>query len=228
MSRIRAVAVAGVLLAAVVAPAGVASAQTQVIKDGTGDTWQTVWDIDVWDSETYTPAGSTPNTDLTRTTVKFSRSQLVVTAAYADLAKDDAYKPELTADIRLAGGGGAVLTVFVYDSWDHPEVFFRNRPLDAPWVGRQRASCASRVTWDIDLRRDTFTTRVPTSCLGDPDWIQVHAVASAGGALDDHIQSYYQDNAHTDAAQDRLIGVTQACFSQCEGWTRKLHPTKKR
>lgn len=55
----------------------------------------------------------------------------------------------------------------------------------------------------------------------------VHGVTSSwAGPANDGTQTYYQDYAHSDHSEDRLTGVSQYCFSQCEGWTKKLRRTR--
>lgn len=219
-------AVTMLFVAAVLAPVGAASAQTVSVKDGSGDSWETFWDPNVHESETYTPAGSVPNADVTKTTVSHTKKLLTVTVTYADLVQDDAYKPDIREWIRLDGGGGAMLNVSVHDSWSKPEVFFVNRPLQVPWQERQRARC-SGVKSQFDFNRDTWTTKLPTSCLGSPKWVQLHVNASSwAGAAEDGTQLVFTDNAHSGGVVERLVGVSEYCFSQCEGWTGKIRRTR--
>lgn len=226
MSRIRAAgAVAAVLVASVLAPVDAASAQTATIVDGSNDTWQAFWDPTT-DARDHVAAGSAPNADVTRMTVNHSREQVTVTVKYAALRKDDTHKPGIHEWFRLDDGGGAVLTLWVDDSWSHPEVFLKHRPVDVPRASRQRARC-SGVKSRFNFDRDTWTTKLPTSCLGNPRWVQVHGDVDAGaGGENGVVQTYFQDNPHSDAYEDPLIGSTLACFSQCEGWTGKLRRTR--
>ena len=218
--------VVSLLVAAVLAPIGAASAQTVTVKDGSSDTWQVFWDPNTPDSETYTPAGSVPNADVTKTTVSHTKQLVTVTVTYADLVQDDAYKPDIREWFRLDGGGGAMLNIFVHDSWTSPEVFFSKRSLERPWQERQRARC-SGVKSRFDFARDTWTTKLPTSCLGSPKWVQLHVNASSwAGAADDATQLVFSDNAHSDGVVERLVGVSESCFSQCEGWTGKIRRTR--
>lgn len=227
MFRTRVTAVlAALLVPAVVAPLGAASAQTVSVKDGSGDTWEVFWDPNVHESETYTQAGSVPNADVTKMTVSHTRKRITVTATYVELVQDDAYKPDIREWFRLAGGGGAMLNIFVHDSWSEPEVFFWKRPLQVPWASRQRARC-SGVTSAFDFDRNTWTTKLPTSCLGSPTWVQFHgATSSWAGAAEDATQIIFTDNAHSDAIDERLTAVSEYCFSQCEGWTAKIRRTR--
>ena len=229
MFRTRATAAAIVALMVVaIAPAGAASAQTVVIQDSSGDTWQTFYDFQTDAPATYESAGSTPNTDVTKTTVAYTRSQIKVTVHYVDLVKDDAHMPGFREWFRMSGGGGAMLNPYVFDSWSAPEVFFRNRPLQIPWTSRLRTSC-SGITARFDLAHDTLTTKLPAKCLGNPAWIQFHGKADSGQHDERGVwTTTFQDNVHTDTAEDRLIGVSESCFSQCEGWTRKIRPGKGR
>lgn len=219
-------ALAAMLMGAVLAPFGAASAQTVSVTDGSGDAWEMFWDPNVFESETYTPAGSVPNADVTRMTVSHTKKRITVTATYADLVEDDAYKPDIREWFRLAGGGGAMLNIFVHDSWTKPEVFFWKRPLQVPWQSRQRARCTGVIsTFDFD--RNTWTTKLPTSCLGSPAWVQFHgATSSWAGAAEDATQTVFIDNAHSAAFTERQIGVSEHCFSQCEGWTGKIRRTR--
>lgn len=220
--RMRVAGAVAALMAFTLAPVGAASAQTVSVTDGSGDTWQVFWDPNVYESETYTQAGSVPNADVTKMTVSHTRKLIKVTVRYVDLVHDDAYKPDIREWLRLDDGGGAMLNLFVDDSWSSPEVFFSNRPLDVPWQSRQRARC-SGVTSKFDFDRNTWTTKLPTTCLGSPRWVQFHGVTSSwAGAADDGTQTFFVDNAHSDGVDDRLTGASQYCFSQCEGWTGKI------
>jgi hypothetical protein len=83
------------------------------------------------------------------------------------------------------------------------------------------------VTSKFDFKRDTWTTKLPTSCLGAPRWVQFHGATSSGGATnDDGTQTYFQDNAHSAGVDDRVTGASEACFTECEGWTDKIRRTR--
>lgn len=214
------------VMAFALAPVGAASAQTVSVSDGSSDTWQVSWDIHVPGSETYTQVGSVPNADVTKMTVSHTRKLIEVTATYVDLVHDDDYQPEIGEWFRLDDGTGAMLTLSVEDSWRKPEVFFVKRSVDGPWAARQRSRCVG-VTSKMDFKRDTWTTTLPTSCLGAPRWVQFHGKTGSGGALDDDgIQTYFQDNAHTAGVDDRITGGSEACFTECEGWTGKIRRTR--
>jgi hypothetical protein len=219
--------VAGIVVALMaLAPVGAASAQTVSVSDGSGDTWQVFWDPHTPDSETYTEAGSIPNADVTKMTVSHTRKLVKVTVRYADLVHDNTYKPGIREWFRLDDGTGAMLNLYVDDSWRSPEVFFVKRSVDGPWAGRQRSRC-SGVTSKLDFRHDTWTTKLPTSCLGAPRWVQFHGVTSSwAGAADDGTQTYFVDNAHSEGVDDRVTGVSEACFTECEGWTGKIRRTR--
>lgn len=220
-------AVTAALVAVLLAPAGVASAGTVDISDGTADTWQTFYDFNLPDPATYEPSGSTRNVDVTRTTVSYTRSQIKVVVHYAELEQDDAYMPGFRNWFRLAGGGAAMLNPYVWDSWSGPEMFFWKPRLDVPRTSRLRGGC-STATARFDLARDTLTSKIPATCLGNPAWIQFHGKADSGHHDEDGVwTTSFQDNVHTATAEDRLTGVSQACFSQCEGWTGKIRPSKK-
>lgn len=215
-----------VLMAFGLAPVGAASAQTVSVTDGSGDAWQVFWDPHTPDSETYTEAGSVPNADVTQTTVSHTRKLVEVTVTYVDLVRDDAHKPDIREWFRLDDGSGAMLNLYVDDSWRNPEVYFAKRAVDGPWAARQRSRCAG-VTSTFDFKRDTWTTKLPTSCLGAPRWVQFHgATSSWAGAADDGTQTYFEDNAHSAGVDDRLTGVSEDCFTECEGWTGKIRRTR--
>ena len=225
--RTRVAATAAVLLAIALAPVGAASAQTVSVTDGSGDTWQVFWDPNHSGSETYTQVGSVPNADVTKTTVSYTKKLMTVTVRYVDLVQDDAYKPGIREWFRLDDGGGAMLNLFVHDSWSSPEVFYAKRTLDdVPWQTRRRTRC-SGVKSKFDFERDTWTTKLPTTCLGSPRWVQFHgATSSWAGAADDGTQTVFADNAQAEGVDERLTGVSDYCFSQCEGWTRKIRRTR--
>lgn len=217
---------AALVVAAVLAPVGAASAQTVSVTDGSSDTWQVYWDPNVYESETYTQAGSVPNADVTKTTVSHTKKLITVTVTYVDLVQDDAYKPGIREWFRLDDGRGAMLNLFVHDSWSSPEVFFWKSRKEVAEQGRQRATCAG-VTSRFDFDRDTWTTTLPTSCVGKPAWVQFHgAMSSWAGAAEDGTQTYFVDNAHSAAIDDRMTNVSESCFSQCQGWTGKIRRTR--
>lgn len=214
------------LMAFALAPSAAASAQTVSLTDGSSDTWQVSWDPNHAGSETYTQVGSVPNGDVTKMTVSHTRKLIQVTVTYVDLVHDDDYQPEIREWFRLDDGSGAMLNLFVEDSWRKPEVFFVKRSVDGPWAARQRARCAG-VTSKIDVEHDTWTTKLPTSCLGAPRWVQFHGDVGSGGARnDDGTQTYFADNPHSAGVEDRITGASEACFTECEGWTGKIRRTR--
>ncbi|WP_296604440.1 hypothetical protein [Nocardioides sp.] len=214
------------LTAFALAPLAAASAQTVTVSDGSSDTWQVSWDPNHAGSETYTQVGSVPNADVTTMTVSHTRKLIQVTVTYVDLVHDDAYQPEIREWFRLDDGTGAMLNLFVEDSWRKPEVFFVRRSVDGPWAARQRSRCAG-VTSKLDVKRDTWTTTLPASCLGAPRWVQFHGATSSGGATnDDGTQTYVADNAHSEGIDDRITSASESCFTECEGWTGKIRRTR--
>lgn len=222
-TRVMAAAVA-VLATVVLTPAGAAFAESVVVRDGSADTWQTFYDPATGQTA-YEPAaaGATPNTDITKMKVTHGPKRITLTVDYVDLVKDEAHVPTFREWLRLSGGGGALLTIWVNDSWSRPVVSFWHHPtLDVPWASRLRTRC-SGATGRFDYARDTLTAKIPTSCVRSPDWVQFHGDASSGQR--DEGGSWltsFQDNGHTDSSEDRLVAASQYCYSQCHGWTRKL------
>lgn len=217
--------VAVLVAAAVLVPAGAATAQTETIKDGAGDVWQQFHDGPT-SQTTYEAAGSPPNTDLTRLTVTHDRKSLTMKATYVDLVGNSDVKTGILAYIRMNSGDGARLGFHINDDWDEPYIGLWTFPFSTPDVRPHRARCP-KMTADIDLKRNTMTAVVPTTCLGTPRWVEVHGTASSGSRDEDGVTTAaWQDSPYTDGYEDYRLGATDACFVECEGWTSKL--TRKR
>jgi hypothetical protein len=217
--------VAALVVAAVLGPAGVASAQTETLKDGTGDVWQNFYDVPTGEAS-YEPAGSPPNTDLTRLTITHERKLLTVKAKWAELVADNDVKTGIEAFLRLANGDDALLVFHINDDWHHPYVGLRLLPHETPGKGHWVRDC-SGLAATINLKRDTMTATVPTTCLGKPRWVQVHALAGSGSEDENgQAATSYQDSAHSDGYDDYWLTVTDGCFTECEGWTGKIRRTR--
>ena len=217
--------VAAVVAAIVLGPAGTASAQTETLKDGTGDAWQNFYDVPTGEAS-YEPAGSLPNTDLTKMTIAHDRKLLTVKATWAKLVANNDVKTGVEGHLRLANGDRALLVFHVNDDWHHPYVGLRIYPHETPDKGHWVRSCRGLAA-KIDLQRDTMTAAVPTTCLGKPRWVQVHAIVASGSEDEDgQAATSYQDSAHTDGYEDYWLSVSGECFTECEGWTGKIRRTR--
>ena len=225
MVRTRVAGVVAALVAAVVlAPAGAASAQTETLKDGTGDVWQNFYDVSTGEAS-YEQVGSPPNTDLTKLTITHDRKLLTAKATWAKLVADDDVTTGIEAHLRLADGDKALLVFHINDDWHHPYVGLRLLPQETPDKGHW-VRCPGLAA-KTNLERDTMTATVPTTCLGKPRWVQAHAIA-ASGSEDENGQAAtsYQDSAHTDGYEDYWLSVSGECFTECEGWTGKIRRTR--
>ena len=221
MFRTRAAGVVAALVAAaVLVPAGTASAQTETLEDASGDVWQNFYDAPSGETS-YEAVESPPNSDITRLTVTHDRKHLTVKAKYVDLVEDDRYETGIQAFIRLDDGNGARLT-FKGNDWDNPYVGLWMFQLTTPEITAHQVRCR-KMAMDVDFKRNTMTAVVPTTCLGNPRWVQVHGLAASAS---DEETAGYQDSPHTDGYQDYRLMVTNSCFAECEGWTRKLTRTR--
>lgn len=171
-----------------------AAAATISIDDAAGDTWQMTQDEQTG-AETYHPAGTQLNVDLTRTVVKHTSGKLVLKATYETLrgAQNRYY---FAARVRTDEGLKREVGVetFTRQGW-------RGASFMTKASGRE-VRC-SGMTHDVDYAADTVRLTVPRACLGKPRWVQVAvgAFAVAEGSAD---FTLYVDNGHDESADDPL------------------------
>ena len=221
MRRILVAAVAALMSAGVaLGPAGAASAARAVVDDGTSDVFAMKYDVDTG-AYYYPPMGSLPNTDVVRTTVKHTRTAVRFTAEYVDLVEGgDVSGPEFDVLLRLSTGLNATLNVWE-DTPGTIDTF-----LWRPGTPHPKAPCAG-VKGDVDYDKNVVTGSVPRSCLGDPAWVKFLGNASSAPAVQPGTswweQFWYEDSAADDGYITHELLRSPDCFTQCEGWSRRLH-----
>lgn len=184
-----------------------------VIKDGKSDTWSDTWD-DEAEAWAYTEAGSMPNTDVVRTTLTHTATEVRITVTYADLVVDGP-SPTNRSWLRLSTGDRAVLTVWTTDK-GKTELF-----LWRPDAAHPRAACRG-VPGAFDFDADSLTVGVPRSCLGDPAWVRLHGSSLTEDPSDPGGEALFQDQANGDGYDRDGLLAGDDCFSGCRGWTGKV------
>jgi hypothetical protein len=156
----RALLTAAVLAAAVVFPAGAASARSLSIHDATGDTWQMDTSSD---TESYLPAGSQANVDLVRTIVRHTAKKVNVIGRYTELKRSG---PALFFVVAVRTNEGVRRDVGVQTIL---------RPCGQHMFEKRdgRTARCRGISHTVDYARETISVSVPRSCLGNPRWVQV-------------------------------------------------------
>ena len=220
MGGIKVAALALLVAVGVFVPAGAATAQRVVIADeGTDDVWATVFDpasAEGWDG-TFTQDGSVPNVDVVSTTVRSTRTELRVTAAYVKLKSDAPAVPELATWLRLRDGGGVLVRTWFDDDGEEQISFFTDRTAKPGGKLHPGACPTAEVTFDF--RADTGTVILPLACLpGDSDWVKYHGNALGWESLSPTTWNLWEDNV-TDGSYDK-DPFNRSCFWKCTGWTK--------
>lgn len=177
-------------LAAVLVPAGAASAASFTVADATGDTWA----LDMSsNSETYVPAGSQVNVDVARTVIRHGAGRLVVTSTYADL-KRSGNRSLLAVRLRTNEGVKREVDVETLSrpGWGGDHHF--SKP-----SGREVA-CRG-LAHEIDYVANTVRVVVPTACLSRPRWVQA-SIGTFGMSEDQQDSNIYVDNGHDETSND--------------------------
>jgi hypothetical protein len=107
----------------------------------------------------FVPAPDNETTDITRTVVDHRTGLLKVTASFRDL--QHTFDDSLVMRIRTPQ---RTWTVFVER---------RGKQTLTTMYGRRSDSTCRRLWTTADLSSDQIEVKVPTSCLGDPRWVQV-------------------------------------------------------
>ena len=221
MRRILVAAFAAVLSAGMtLGSAGAASAAKAVVHDGTSDVVAMKYDVDA-DAYYYAPMGALPNTDVVRTTVKHTRTAVRFTAKYTDLVEGgDVSGPEFDVMLRLSTGLDATLNVWE-DTPGNIDIF-----LWRPGTAHPKAPCAG-VQGAVDYEKNLVTGSVPRSCLGDPSWVKFLGNAMSAPAVQPGTywweMFWSEDLAGDDGYITHELLRSPDCFTQCEGWSRRLH-----
>jgi hypothetical protein len=115
MRSTKAALLTGAVLAAVLAPAGAASAQNLTVDDATADVWEDVWNYET-NTQEYHEAGSQTNDDVVSTVVKHLPTKLVLKFTYADLKRSGA-RFGIINHLRFVDGPKIVAAVDTNTRW---------------------------------------------------------------------------------------------------------------
>ena len=147
-------------LCAAVVPVSAAHAETFRAHDRAHDVWRLTR---AGDGDDYLAAPTRRNPDILRFAVRHGRSQLVLRARL----RDAFIPPVRTGELRLRAEiahDGLVGDVTV-------QATARHRQGRVSVFGRD-GDCRGGTS-RIDYRREVVRVSVPTSCLGDPEWVRV-------------------------------------------------------
>ena len=184
VSLSRAALASAAALAAVLVPAGAASAQSLTIKDHTGDVWKDTIDQD--GTETFTPAGSQLNTDLKRTFVKHTAHRVLLRGTYVELRKAG---PSFMfgANLRTNEGLKRAVTVDTLSGRATAEL---TRKDGTP------VACKG-LRHSIDYAANQVTVSFPRTCLSNPRWLQAAVAAISMTDAD-----FYVDNGQNETHRE--------------------------
>lgn len=167
MRSYKAALLTGAVLAAVLAPAGAASAQNLTHDDATADVWEDVWNYDT-NTQEYYEAGSQTNVDVLSTVVRHLPTKLVLRFTYADL-KRSGTRFGIINHLRFPDGPQIVAAVDTNTRWKGIPVLAKNRtgePIRCPGLDHA-----------IDYSANTIELTIPRSCIGTPTWVDVNSFA---------------------------------------------------
>jgi hypothetical protein len=164
MRSTKAALLAGAVLAAVLVPAGAASAQKVAIDDSNADVWETAWDGDI----KHVRVGSQPNVDLVSTVLRHGAHKLILTFKYAELSRSRT-RFAAVSTLRFAEGSRIGVVLHTFARW-------RGHMFLTEIHSGDRLKCAN-LEHAIDYTADTVALTVPRSCIGDPKWVEVNSFA---------------------------------------------------
>lgn len=182
--HLKPVLLAGTVLAAVVAPAAAASAQSLTIEDGSADVWEQVWD-ETDDTVTWVGAGSQQNVDITKTVVNHKATKLVVRVKYAELKAKKVRFASVDL-MRFDDGPKLLIAVDTNSVWRGKAYLLE--------VGSGDEVPCSGLDHTIDYEADTVVTTIPRSCLGDPKWVEVSSFGGGYFADAEGVDHNFLDN----------------------------------
>ncbi len=175
------------VLAAVLAPAASAYADSLKVDDETSDVWEAVWNEDT-QSDDYVEAGSVNNVDVTSLRVRHLANRIVVTATYAELNKGKVVLAS-TSTYKFNDGPTVGVMLDTYAKSSGETVMYtthRGKPVDCKGLDDT-----------IDYDANTVELSIPRKCVGDPRWVQVGYVGT--GSEEDSSSEFgyrnYRDNA---------------------------------
>ena len=185
MSRLATRLVAVLAPVALLLPAG-AHAEKVVTEDAVGDAVTLI--DESTDLDEPTPAPDHAGTDVVRTAVAHGAKRLRVRVAFRALERD----PFQFIVIRVRTPHG---------NYELVVERLGGKPITSIDLGRRTVDCDG-LGAKVDLRADTVTASLPTSCLDAPRWVQigVGAVSVSGQQGNPELGAAYADDAHRDGA----------------------------
>jgi hypothetical protein len=185
MSRLATRLVAVLVPVALLLPAD-AHAEKVVTEDAVGDAVTLV--DESADLDEAVPAPDHEGTDVVRTAVVHGAKRLRVRVAFRALERDPFQY--LVVRVRTPHGNYELLVERL-----------GGKPITSIDRGPRTVDCGG-LGAKVDLRTDTVTASVPTSCLDAPRWVQVGvgAVSVSGQQDDPELGAVYADDAHRDGA----------------------------
>lgn len=171
-----------VLLAALLAPGGAASAQSLSWTDGRDD----IWKMGRADP-TFLPAPGETNADIRHVSIRHGAHAVVIRVSLTDLRRTG-------NDVVV---GGTVRTdegLVRHFQWAWRPTWSGYR---LHWANRDGRTVMCDLTHAMSFADNTTYLRIPRSCLNRPRWVRVHLEgATYVGAID----TVYYDDAHSDQA----------------------------
>lgn len=163
-----------------------AHAEKVVTEDAVGDV-VTLLDESV-DLDEAIPAPDHEGADVVRTAVAHGAKRLRVSVAFRALERDPFQF--IVIRVRTPRGKYEVLVERL-----------GGKPITTIDRGRETVDCDGSGA-KVDLRADTVTASLPTSCLDAPRWVQigVGAVSVSGQQGNPELAAVYADDAHRDGA----------------------------
>jgi hypothetical protein len=185
MSRLATRLVAVLAPVALLLPAGAHAAKV-VTEDAVGDAVTLI--DESTDLDEPTPAPDHAGTDVVRTAGAHGAKRLRVRVAFRALERD----PFQFIVIRVRTPHG---------NYELVVERLGGKPITSIDLGRRTVDCDG-LGAKVDLRADTVTASLPTSCLDAPRWVQigVGAVSVSGQQGNPELGAAYADDAHRDGA----------------------------
>ena len=167
-----------------------AYAEKVVFDDAVGDVVSVVDDMELQESVL---APEYAGVDVLRTAVAHGANRLRVSVRFRALQRD----PFQLTIVHVKTPDG---------SFDLTVERLGGKPITSIVRGRKDVECGG-LGAKVDLGADTLTTSLPTSCLGDPRWVQVGVGAVALDAVDgqpDEGAAYADDAIRVGEIRDRI------------------------
>lgn len=202
MRSTKAALLAGVVLAAVLAPAGAASAQQVAFHDSSADVWESVWDDEAAALE-QARAGSQPNVDIVSSVVRHTGHKLILTHTFADLNRSTT-RFAVVDRLRFDNGRRVMAAVTAVERWRGTPMLLRLRH-------DVRIKCHN-LDHSIDYVTNTIVLSIPRSCIGNPKWVEVNTFAAG-----------IQNDRDSEIGFHSYFDNGQNTSYRYGGWSRRIH-----